>query len=98
MIPREALQKWASIHPTIDRLYVFGSRADGTASADSDLDLAFDFINVDEADAELIHNAARWKAEIHRLTGLVVNDVLLNTSPKMQEPRVLIYSRADERR
>jgi predicted nucleotidyltransferase len=73
---------------------VFGSRADGTARPDSDLDLAFDFVNVDEPLAELIANAARWKAELSEETGLVVKDVYLSTSPKAQGPRELVYSRA----
>jgi predicted nucleotidyltransferase len=93
MILCEALQKWASIHPTIDKLYVFGSRAKGTARADSDLDLAFDFTGVDEPLAELIDNAARWKAELADLTGIVVTDLYLSTDRAAQGPRQLIFSR-----
>jgi predicted nucleotidyltransferase len=64
MLPREVLALWASTKPTIRALYVFGSYAAGTAHAGSDLDLAFDFTGIDEADAELITNAASWKAEL----------------------------------
>jgi predicted nucleotidyltransferase len=44
--------------------YVFGSYARGQARPDSDLDLAFEFINVDAPLSELIEKAASWKAEL----------------------------------
>ena len=81
-IPREALAQWAATKPTIGVLYVFGGYAAGTAHAGSDLDLAFDFVGVDEQLAELIVNAERWKVELNQLTGLVVKDLCLSTDSR----------------
>ena len=92
-IPREALAQWAASKPTIGALYVFGSYAAGTANAGSDLDLAFDFVGVDESLAELIVNALPWKAELTHLTGLVVKDLYLSTDPVAKGPRELVLSR-----
>jgi predicted nucleotidyltransferase len=92
-IPHEVLAKWAQAKPTIKTLYVFGSYAEGTARRDSDLDLAFDFMNVDEPLSELIENAADWKAELSRLTGIVVKDVYLVTDAVSRGPKVLIFRR-----
>ena len=47
-IPRQALGKWAAGKPTIKALYVFGSYARGEARPTSDLDLAIDFVDVDD--------------------------------------------------
>jgi predicted nucleotidyltransferase len=74
-IPRQVLAQWAAAKPTIKALYVFGSYAQGAARPDSDLDLAFDFIDADDGLSELIWNAAAWKAELTQLTGVVVKDV-----------------------
>jgi predicted nucleotidyltransferase len=74
-IPREALQRWVAKKPTIKALYVFGSYARNEARPDSDLDIAFDFTIVDEADAELICNAKMWKAELTKTTGVTVKDL-----------------------
>ena len=56
-IPHQVLAKWAVGKPTIKALYVFGSYARGQARPDSDLDLAFEFINVDAPLSELIEKA-----------------------------------------
>jgi Nucleotidyltransferase domain len=58
---------------------VFGSYARGEARPDSDLDLAFDFIDADEALSEMIERAAAWKAELSQLTGIMIKDVYLTT-------------------
>ena len=77
---RAKLQSWAATKPTIKALYVFGSYARGAAQPDSDLDLAFEFTGVDEADAELIYNARAWKIELTRLTGITVKDLYHSTA------------------
>ena len=88
------LAAWAETKPTIKALYVFGSRAKGTAEPDSDLDLAFDFVDgVDNELAELIENAADWKAEVTKLTGIQVNDVYLSGDPIVGPKRVLVFRR-----
>jgi predicted nucleotidyltransferase len=92
-IPHQVLAKWAAGKPTIKALYAFGSYARGEAGPDSDLDLAFDFIDVDDPLSELIEKAAAWKAELNRLTGIVVKDVRLSTDVVAQGPKLLIFSR-----
>jgi predicted nucleotidyltransferase len=92
-IPREILTTWAANKPTIKSLYVFGSYAIGTNHPGSDLDLAFEMIDVDSPLAELITNAAAWKAELTQLTGILVKDLYLSTDPPAQTTRVLIFSR-----
>jgi len=91
-IPHEALRQWAATKPTIKALYVFGSRARGDGQPDSDIDLAFELTDVDEADAELICNAAAWKAEVRQVTGIVVKDVYhRNSKPVMAGPVVQVF-------
>lgn len=90
---REILKAWAANKPTIKALYVFGSYARGDAHMDSDLDIAFDFSDVDEPLAELIGNAALWKAELTRLTGILVKDLYLSTDPPAKTKRLLVFSR-----
>jgi predicted nucleotidyltransferase len=92
-IPHQVLAKWAVGKPTIKALYVFGSYARGQARPDSDLDLAFEFINVDAPLSELIEKAESWKAELCQLTGVVVKDVRLITDPVAQGTKVLIFGR-----
>jgi predicted nucleotidyltransferase len=88
----EALHKWAASKPTIKALYIFGSYARGDARIDSDLDLAFEFADVDEADAELICNARVWKAELTTLTGIIVKDLYLSTAqPVTSGPTVCVF-------
>jgi predicted nucleotidyltransferase len=91
-IPREALRRWAATKPTIKALYVFGSYARGEARPGSDLDLAFEFTGVDEADAELICNAKAWKAELILLTGIAVKDLYHSTAaPARNGPTVQVF-------
>ena len=54
-------------------LYVFGSRASGTAGRDSDLDLAFELDDRHETqDTVLIANSPRWHRELEKATSLRV--------------------------
>lgn len=87
------MEAWAASKPTIKSLYVFGSYARGEQTPASDLDLAFEFVGVNEPLAELISNAASWKAEQSRQTGLMVKDVYLSTDAAAQGARVLVFSR-----
>jgi hypothetical protein len=67
------------------------------ARPDSDLDLAFDFIDADDGRSELIWNAAAWKAELTQLTGVVVKDVYLSTDDAATKgPKVLVFSRKEK--
>jgi predicted nucleotidyltransferase len=91
---RDKLQSWAATKPTIKALYVFGSYARGAAQPGSDLDLAFEFTGVDEADAELICNAKAWKTELTRLTGITVKDLYHSTAaPVRKGAVVLVFNR-----
>ena len=87
---RGKLQGWAATKPTIKALYVFGSYARGAAQPDSDLDLAFDSIGVDEADAELICNAKTWKTELTGLTGITVKDPYHRTAAPVENGAVFL--------
>jgi predicted nucleotidyltransferase len=87
---RVKLQDWAATKPMIKALYVFGSYANGAAQPGSDLDLAFEFTGVDEADAELICNAKAWKAELTRLTGITVKDLYRSTAAPVRNGAVLL--------
>jgi predicted nucleotidyltransferase len=91
-IPSEKLRTWAATQPTIKALYVFGSYARGQALPASDLDIALEFQNVDEDDAELICNRAAWKAELTQIIGITVKDIYhLAAEPVMAGPRVQIF-------
>ena len=91
---RSTLAGWAESKATIRALYVFGSRASGTARPDSDLDLAFAFIAaVDNDLAELIQNAGAWKGELSNLTGLRVKDVYLSSDQVVGSERVPVFCR-----
>jgi predicted nucleotidyltransferase len=93
-LPRDTLARWAASKPTIKALYVFGSYARGEAREGSDLDLAFEFTDVDNADAELIDNAIVWKSELTRLTGIRVQDLYHHTAkPVTLGQRVCVFSR-----
>jgi predicted nucleotidyltransferase len=87
------LAAWAAGKPTIKALYVFGSYARGEQALTSDLDLAFEFVGVAVDLVELITNARAWKVEVNQLTGLVVKNVHLSTSPVAQRDRVLVFGR-----
>jgi len=76
-------------------LHIFGSRARGDARPDSDLDLAFDLMPADGAElAELIENAAMWKAEVSTLTDLIVKDLYLRSDPVVSGAVVTVFRRA----
>ncbi len=90
---RSKLAKWAASKPTIKGLYVFGSYAKGEARADSDLDLAFEFVDgLDDPLAELIENAAAWKAELTALAGITVKDLYLHSDEVVGSERVTVFS------
>jgi predicted nucleotidyltransferase/uncharacterized protein YodC (DUF2158 family) len=91
-IPSEKLRAWAASKPTVKALYVFGSYARGEALSASDLDIALEFQNVDEDDAELICNRAAWKAELTQITGITVKDIYhVAAKPVTSGPRVQVF-------
>lgn len=90
---RGKLQGWAATKQMIKALYVFGSYASDAAQPGSDLDLAFEFTGVDEADDELICNAKAWKTELTRLTGITVKDLYHSTAAPVKNGAVLLVFR-----
>jgi predicted nucleotidyltransferase len=92
-IPRQALVTWAISKPSVKALYVFGSYARGEARHDSDLDLAFEFIDVDDSLSELITQASAWKDELSQLTGIVVKDLYLTTDKAAGGFKVRVFNR-----
>lgn len=92
-IPRTLLASWAADRPTIKAVYVFGSYARGEATSGSDLDLAFEFMDSDDGLSELITNARAWKAELSRLTGIIVKDLCLSIDKPAQGIRLKVFSR-----
>jgi predicted nucleotidyltransferase len=89
----ELLAAWAETKPTIAALHLFGSRARGDFRPNSDVDLAFEFVGVDEDLAELISNAAKWKGELRAITGLEVKDVYLRSDPEVSGPLLTVFRR-----
>jgi predicted nucleotidyltransferase len=87
------LALWAQKQSTIAALHLFGSRARGDFRPDSDVDLAFEFVGVDEDLAELISNAAKWKGELRTVTGLEVKDVYLRSDPEVSGPVLTVFRR-----
>jgi predicted nucleotidyltransferase len=65
---RDRVRRWARAYPAIKEVFVFGSRATGTAHAKSDLDLA---LNADLDD--LITNRTAWVGELTDSLGLPVD-------------------------
>lgn len=90
----EKLAAWAEAEPGIAALHVFGSRARGNHRPDSDLDIALEFVDVDEELSALIVHRARWKRELSELTGLVVKDIELWSDHEIVKPPIVtIYRR-----
>ncbi|HJU18378.1 MAG TPA: nucleotidyltransferase domain-containing protein [Stellaceae bacterium] len=79
---RYALRAWAQRCHSIRRLYVFGSRAKGTGTCNSDLDLAVILEKTHGNQlSELIVNRASWQCELTSILGIVVKDIYLADDP-----------------
>jgi predicted nucleotidyltransferase len=81
-------------------VYVFGSRARGTARADSDLDLAFELDETRETASDLaalVVNRPRWQEQLTKVTGLVVRDLQLRSDPVVGNEVVEVYRRTPPR-
>ena len=88
------LAAWAANHSSVQALHVFGSRARGDASFNSDLDIAFDLESRHGNDlSELIVNAPQWKAELTKLTGVLVKDLYLRRDLQPDETIVTVFRR-----
>ena len=63
------IREWAATKRDIAAVYIFGSRVRGGARADSDFDIAIEFINpdADGAFADFIFESETWRQELQRL-------------------------------
>lgn len=63
-----AVIKWASSIPYSVRIYLFGSRIFGTPRADSDLDIAIEFMDTDAEDDEVWLDCHKyWARQLSQL-------------------------------
>jgi predicted nucleotidyltransferase len=91
----EAICRWAEMTPRILEVWLFGSRAKGTACPNSDIDLAIT-PGGEDVDGEIIRNAQRWRDELATATRLPIDlqkygpDVP-NVFAWCQEASVLLY-------
>jgi uncharacterized protein len=63
----EAIARWAADNPRIRRVWVYGSRANGTPRPDSDLDLAVELEPVGDSEETLsvwLAHEGAWHAEL----------------------------------
>ncbi len=72
---RQAVVVWAARTPAIASIYLFGSRAKGTARPDSDVDLAFQTrANGDETPYTVaFFNKDHWRNELEALLPVAVD-------------------------
>jgi predicted nucleotidyltransferase len=73
---RSELGAWARRQPGLRRLWIYGSRAQGTHRPDSDLDIAFEIDRLPDsaAAAEFLERTRpAWRAELSQLSGLLVH-------------------------
>jgi len=69
-----ALQEWAKKHESIRELWVFGSRAKGTAKPDSDLDVGIYLMPKEWAMGTYVALVGRkWEKELGAALGATVN-------------------------
>jgi predicted nucleotidyltransferase len=97
---RGALCEWARDCACIQRLYVFGSRARGTARPNSDLDLAVILYEMHGNElSELIVRRKNWQTELTRALGVQVKDIDLANDPEsvayaaVRDHGILIFDR-----
>ena len=97
---RTDIAAWAKRQPGLRRLWIYGSRAQGTHRADSDLDIAFEIDRLpDSGVAEFLeHTRPAWRAELSKLCGLVVHlepsvGEASNVAGYVADSGVLVYDR-----
>jgi predicted nucleotidyltransferase len=100
----ESIARWAAETPDVRRVWVFGSHAMGTATRDSDLDVAVELEPVADSEETLtrwLSCAALWRSELQRRTAASIALQWFDPdgrTPTMQEQfdegRLLIYERA----
>jgi predicted nucleotidyltransferase len=101
---RSDLAAWAEKQPGLRRLWIYGSRAQGTHRPDSDLDVAFEIDRLpDVAVMEFFERTRpRWRDELSQLSGLSVHlepsiGDASNVAAYVAHSGVLVYERERER-
>ena len=97
----EVVTEWAVSHPEIERVFLFGSRARGDSTPDSDVDLAVVVVGIlcENAYTRYVFNKNAWKDQLRLALGLSINIVRLteNGKPEIQESiardGMLLYER-----
>lgn len=99
---REAVANWANSHPEIESVFLFGSRARGDCTPDSDIDLAVVVAGIlgESADTRYFCHRNTWKTELESLLGRSINIVrkIKHGKPEIQESiardGVLLYEKS----
>ena len=73
---QKTLSDWAEHNPKVRRVWVFGSRAQGTHRPDSDLDIAVELEPVADSEETLLvwlANSERWRTQLQERISLPVD-------------------------
>jgi len=110
-IVADCLLRWAANTPTVQRMWLFGSRARGTHRIDSDIDIAVEITGWDsddpdvrgEALADWIFNADDWRHQLRGITPLTIdlNPISIEDGrvrPAVRRDGVLIFAQTEEGR
>jgi predicted nucleotidyltransferase len=100
---QQPILAWAQSTPLIRRVWVYGSHARGTPSADSALDIAVELEPVPDSEETLpvwIANSGKWQSQLQRDTALTVDldwfdpdGSTLKLQNALSECGILIYER-----
>lgn len=92
--PRDVLAQWAAQHPEIVALYVFGSRARGTARPDAALELAVELDGSRESEPTiLVVNRVHWQTVLSELTDCKVSDIYLVSDKQVSGTVIEVFRR-----
>lgn len=99
----EALRAWATANRSVRQIWLFGSRAKGTARPDSDVDVAIALMPAsgrhDWALGNYVAFGDRWQSELADLLGLSVSlEGIVSSTEGEEEVRqtgILLWERPD---
>jgi predicted nucleotidyltransferase len=93
---REAIEQWAARTASVREVWLFGSRAKGTAEPDSDVDIAIRLMpptkGTDWALGHFYRFGDEWQSELKAAISRHVSLVLLPTAQDIG-PRILLWTR-----